>query len=127
MKFNKIFWATSIFVFLVCFSDVQILTAQEKEISGIELSFDQDNFTDYLRSGDNTDNNYTVAMRLAFYGAYANHDYLGAPWIRKRVDGVLLDNLLFNQGFNEDEESYFSDRNRWRRGRNIIDPDADEW
>lgn len=27
----------------------------------------------------------------------------------------------------EDEESYFSDRNRWRRGRNIIDPDADEW
>lgn len=24
----------------------------------------------------------------------------------------------------EDEESYFSDRNRWRR---IIDPDADEW
>lgn len=27
----------------------------------------------------------------------------------------------------EDEESYFSDRNRWRRGKNIIDPDADEW
>ncbi|GAB4238424.1 MAG: hypothetical protein Tsb0021_18170 [Chlamydiales bacterium] len=25
-----------------------------------------------------------------------------------------------------DEESYFSDRNRWRRG-GIIDPDADEW
>ena len=25
------------------------------------------------------------------------------------------------------DESYFSDRNRWRRGRNIIDPDADEW
>ena len=32
-----------------------------------------------------------------------------------------------DQTFNEDEESYFSDRNRWRRGRNIIDPDADEW
>lgn len=27
----------------------------------------------------------------------------------------------------EDEESYFSDRNRWKRGKNIIDPDADEW
>lgn len=26
----------------------------------------------------------------------------------------------------EDEESYFSDRNRWRRG-GIIDPDADNW
>lgn len=26
----------------------------------------------------------------------------------------------------EDEESYFSDKNRWRRG-GIIDPDADEW
>lgn len=26
----------------------------------------------------------------------------------------------------EDEESYFSDRNRWRRG-GIKDPDADEW
>lgn len=25
-----------------------------------------------------------------------------------------------------DEESFFSDRNRWRRG-GIIDPDADEW
>jgi poly-D-alanine transfer protein DltD len=32
-----------------------------------------------------------------------------------------------DQTFNEDEESYFSERNRWRRGRNIIDPDADEW
>lgn len=26
----------------------------------------------------------------------------------------------------DEEESYFSDRNRWRRG-GIIDPDADEW
>lgn len=26
----------------------------------------------------------------------------------------------------EDEESYFSDRNRWRRG-GIIDPEADNW
>ena len=26
-----------------------------------------------------------------------------------------------------EEESYFSDRNRWRRGSNIIDPDKDEW
>lgn len=25
-----------------------------------------------------------------------------------------------------DEESYFSDRNRWKRG-GIVDPDADEW
>lgn len=27
----------------------------------------------------------------------------------------------------EDEESYFSDKNRWKRGGNIIDPDANEW
>ncbi|MDB2614415.1 hypothetical protein N9Y92_04600 [Chlamydiales bacterium] len=26
----------------------------------------------------------------------------------------------------EDEESYFSDKNRWKRG-GIVDPDADEW
>lgn len=26
----------------------------------------------------------------------------------------------------EDDESYFSDKNRWRRG-GILDPDADEW
>ena len=26
----------------------------------------------------------------------------------------------------EEDESYFSDRNRWRRG-GIVDPDADEW
>lgn len=26
----------------------------------------------------------------------------------------------------EDDESYFSDRNRWKRG-GIVDPDADEW
>ena len=28
--------------------------------------------------------------------------------------------------FDEDEESYFSDRSRWRRG-GILDPDKDEW
>lgn len=28
--------------------------------------------------------------------------------------------------FDEDDESYFSDRNRWKRG-GIIDPDADDW
>jgi hypothetical protein len=27
----------------------------------------------------------------------------------------------------EEEESYFSDKNRWKRGKNIVDPDADEW
>lgn len=27
----------------------------------------------------------------------------------------------------EDDESYFSDRNRWKRGSHIVDPDADAW
>ena len=27
----------------------------------------------------------------------------------------------------EDDESYFSDRNRWKRGGHIVDPDADAW
>lgn len=27
----------------------------------------------------------------------------------------------------EEDDSYFSDRNRWRRGGMIIDPDANEW
>jgi len=26
-----------------------------------------------------------------------------------------------------DEESYFSDKNRWKRGSGILDPDADNW
>lgn len=30
------------------------------------------------------------------------------------------------EGEEEEDESYFSDRNRWKRG-GIVDPDADEW
>jgi len=83
-----------------------MLLGQEKDIAGFEINLDQDYFADFVRSGDNFDNNYAVAMRIGFYGAYANHDFLGAPWVRKRIDRFLFDNMLYSKGFNEEKESH---------------------
>jgi len=46
--------------------------------------------------------------------------------IEERDDGD--DKTEGNTSGDEDEESFFSDRSRWRRGfKDIIDPDANEW
>ena len=49
------------------------------------------------------------------------------------TDVIEVDNTSDDRGENddytesdEDDESYFSDKNRWRRG-GIIDPDANDW
>lgn len=92
-------------IVFICVFSTQ-LTAQEKDISGFEINLDQDYFADFLREGNNVDNNYTIAMRLGIYGELADHDYLGLPWVRRRVDEFLLDNLIYKIRFNEDKASH---------------------
>lgn len=80
--------------------------AQENDLAGFELSIDQDCFADFVRDTTEIDRNYTIGLRLGFYGALANHDYLGLPWVRKRIDGFLLDRILESSGFYEESESH---------------------
>lgn len=83
------------------------LSGQEKDFSGFELSFDQDYFADFIRDGDeHFDKNYAVSMRLGFYGAQADHIYLGLPYVRRMVDGFLIDRFLFRKGFSEEKVSH---------------------
>ncbi|MBT8231456.1 MAG: DUF2219 family protein [Saprospiraceae bacterium] len=79
---------------------------QENDLAGFELSIDQDYFADFIRDTVTPDRNYTISLRLGFYGALANHDYLGLPWIRKKIDGFLLDNFIYNSGFREENKSH---------------------
>lgn len=84
----------------------QLLVAQENDLSGIELSIDQDNMADFRRAKPYADNNHTISLRLGFYGALANHTYLGLPWVRQKADGFLVDKLLSKIRFIEDRESH---------------------
>ena len=83
-----------------------ITNAQEYDLSGFELSIDQDQFADFLRDTVEVNDNYTVALRLGFYGALANHPYLGLPFVRQKADDLLVDKLLFNSGFREERRSH---------------------
>jgi len=89
--------------FLFCSSQVD---GQEYDISGIELAFDQDGFVDFLRDGPNDEHNYAISMRIGLYGAYANHTYLGLPWVRQKIDGFILDRLIYKSGFSEERTSH---------------------
>ncbi|NNK90205.1 MAG: hypothetical protein HKO89_06310, partial [Saprospiraceae bacterium] len=80
--------------------------SQEYDLSGFELSLDQDHFADLLNEDPLTDRNYTISMRLGFYGALANHTYLGLPWVRQKIDQYTIDNLLYELGFREERESH---------------------
>jgi len=82
------------------------IRAQEYDISGFELSIDQDNFADFLRDTVNVDDNYTISLRLGMYGALANHPYLGLPFVRQLADDFLVDKLLFGTGFREERRSH---------------------
>ena len=66
---------------------------RQSDFAGIEISVDQDYFADWIRENVEDedqepyfDKNYTVALRLGFYGEYANSYYLGLPWVRERID-----------------------------------------
>lgn len=80
--------------------------AQENNLSGIELSIDQDNIADFRRDKPYADNNNTISLRLGFYGAAANHTYLGLPWVRQKIDGFLVDKILDKRRFIEDRKSH---------------------
>ena len=83
------------------------LTAQEKDISGFEFQIDQDYLADFLRNDSiKVDKNYAISMRLGLYGEYANHPYLGLPWVREKADAFLIDKLLYNSGFIEYSTSH---------------------
>ena len=80
---------------------------QENYLSGIELSIDQDYFADFLQSDENNENrNYAISLRLGIYGELADHTYLGLPWVRRIIDGFLIDRVLENRGFRQDRRSH---------------------
>ena len=57
-------------------------------------------------------------------GSYNNEDTtIGASSVIEENDEAADEPTVTTD---TDEESYFSDKNRWRRG-GIVDPDADEW
>ncbi len=85
---------------------IKNLKAQEYDLSGFEISIDQDYFADFLRDSTEIDDNHTIALRLGFYGDLANHVYLGLPYVRQLADGFLVDNLLYNSGFREERVSH---------------------
>jgi len=96
-------------LFIITILHLSFLTtlhSQENDLAGFEISIDQDNFADIIRDTIEADRNYAISLRLGFYGALANHDYLGLPWVRKKADGLLLDKILYNSGFQEESRSH---------------------
>ncbi|MDA8692849.1 lipid A deacylase LpxR family protein [Saprospiraceae bacterium] len=80
---------------------------QENYLSGIELSIDQDRFSDFLQQDENNENrNYAISLRLGIYGELANNPVLGLPWVRQIVDGFFIDRILENRGFRQDRKSH---------------------
>ena len=74
------------------------VSAQQLDLSGFEISVDQDRFTDFLRDTILEDKNHVIGLRVGFYGSYANSYYLGLPWVRETVDALWLDELIYNRG-----------------------------
>ena len=93
-------------IVLLFISQSNVLTAQEYDLSGFELSIDQDYFADFLRDSTEVSDNHTISLRLGFYGALANHPYLGVTFVRQLADGFLLDKILYNSGFRETRRSH---------------------
>lgn len=71
-----------------------IVQAQEEYISAFEVSIDQDAFADFLHDDPVEAYNYATGIRLGFYGELANSDFLGLPWVRKKIDGFLIDPIF---------------------------------
>lgn len=96
------------FIMLVCISIVlsSRLAAQEYDLTGLEMSIDQDYFSDFLRDTTRVNDNYAISLRLGFYGAWANNPNLGLPFVRQKIDGFLIDDILYNTGFREERRSH---------------------
>lgn len=92
---------------LFCVLSITMLRSQENDLSGIEISMDQDAFADAVRSTDTlSDRNYAIGLRVGIYGAWANHVYLGLPFVRQKMDGFILDRLLEKGGFIQESKSH---------------------
>ena len=65
-----------------------IIKGQENDLSGFELSIDQDRFVDGFRDEPFENRNYAIGMRIGIYGKLANHTYLGLPFVRQ-LAGLL--------------------------------------
>ena len=82
------------------------IAAQEYDLSGFEISIDQDFLADFLRDSTEVSDNHTVALRLGFYGALADEPILLLPVARDFIDGLVLDRILYNSGFRETRRSH---------------------
>jgi len=89
-----------------------LYSQRQPDFAGFEISVDQDSFADWIRKNVDDDGqmpyfdkNYTAAIRLGFFGEYANSYYLGLPWVRERID-YLIDNLLYVKDFRQKTESH---------------------
>ncbi len=98
---------------IICLALASLVIAQPQiDLSGIEINVDQDGFVDWLRDkpeGQENpfyDDNYNIALRIGIYGNYANSYYLGLPWVREKIDGFLIDNLLYSSDFRRKNESH---------------------
>ncbi len=95
-----------LFGFLFSLS-ISLLNGQEKDISGFEFSMDQDYLVDFVRNDSvYLEDNYAVSLRIGLYGEYANHPYLGLPWVREKADAFLIDKLILRSGFSENSRSH---------------------
>ena len=102
-----------IIIFSILIGLTTLLHSQRQvDFAGVELSVDQDYLADWIRKNveEETqmpyfDKNYTVALRLGFFGEYANSYYLGLPWVRERID-YLIDNILYRSDFRQKTESH---------------------
>lgn len=93
--------------FMIMMAIGSIMNAQEEDLTGVELSYDSDSFADFIRESDEVaDRNSTTALRVGIYGKWADLNYLGLPWVRRKVDGFLLDKLLERGGFLQDRKSH---------------------
>lgn len=78
------------------------VVGQDDNLTGIEVSTDQDVFADFLHDDPVEAYNYTAALRLGIYGEWANSVYLGLPWVRQKVDDWLIDPMIGNTLWRED-------------------------
>lgn len=102
LTMKKLIWI----VVVLCLTGVSVF-GQEEDLTGVELSIDSDRFADGFRESDEVaDRNYTAGLRVGIYGALANHNYLGLPWVRRKVDGLFLDRFLERGSFIQDRKSH---------------------
>ncbi len=80
--------------------------AQEEDITGYEISLDQDFLSDFLHDDPHEAYNYATGLRLGFYGDLANHNYLGLPYVRRFIDRFLIDPIINRVGFRDEDVSH---------------------